>query len=465
MNRYIRRIPGKRGLLAVILLLLAATGAAAAIDGITGTSFSFTAKAGVISNPDGSSIPIWGYANGAGTVQYPGPTLIVNQGAAVTVTLVNQLPQPVSIVFPGQKVTATGGAPGLITREALPGGTSMVTYSFTASQPGTYTYYSGTQTDLQVEMGLVGALIVRPTGYSEANKTAYGDARSAYDTETLFLLTEMDPNIHYAVGAGLPADTTAFFPTIWFMNGRAAPDTMAPAGAAWLPTQPYNCMPAAYPGERVLLRIIGGGRDNHPHHTHGNNFELIARDGRLLEGTPGASTLLVAGAPAFGTVPDQAVSNFTQDVMPGATYDAIFTWTGQDLGWDSYGAIDTACTDTNNDGLDDTSGMKCHDAACTDVNPADGFDDATKEYCADHGNPFPVILPGTQDLTFGQFYSGGPFLGTAGALPPGQGGFNPTAGFFYMWHSHSEKELTNNDIFPGGMLTMFLVVPFGTPMP
>jgi hypothetical protein len=34
-----------------------------------------------------------------------------------------------------------------------------------------------------------------------------------------------------------------------------------------------------------------------------------------------------------------------------------------------------------------------------------------------------------------------------------------------MWHSHNEKEITNNDIFPGGMMSMFLVVPFGTPKP
>ncbi len=29
-----------------------------------------------------------------------------------------------------------------------------------------------------------------------------------------------------------------------------------------------------------------------------------------------------------------------------------------------------------------------------------------------------------------------------------------------MWHSHSERELTNNNIFPGGFLTMAGVVPW-----
>ena len=36
------------------------------------------------------------------------------------------------------------------------------TYTFTATTPGTHSYYSGTQGDLQVEMGLYGALIVLP---------------------------------------------------------------------------------------------------------------------------------------------------------------------------------------------------------------------------------------------------------------------------------------------------------------
>ncbi len=61
----------------------------------------------------------------------------MNQGQSVTVNLTNTLPVPVSIVFPGQiNVNATGGVPGLLTREAPPGGS--VSYTFTASEPGTY---------------------------------------------------------------------------------------------------------------------------------------------------------------------------------------------------------------------------------------------------------------------------------------------------------------------------------------
>jgi FtsP/CotA-like multicopper oxidase with cupredoxin domain len=53
-------------------------------------------------------------------------------------------------------------------------------------------------------------------------------------------------------------------------------------------------------------------------------------------------------------------------------------------------------------------------------------------------------------------------------LPPGQGGLNPSAGYTYMWHSHTEKEITNFDVFPGGMMTMLIVEapePLGPPIP
>src|SRR5207302_902463 len=66
-----------------------------------------------------------------------------------------------SILFPGFDVTSSTGVRGLLGQEAAPGGT--VTYTFTATTPGTRAYYSGTQGDLQVEMGLYGAIIVLPS--------------------------------------------------------------------------------------------------------------------------------------------------------------------------------------------------------------------------------------------------------------------------------------------------------------
>src|SRR5215470_4429144 len=90
--------------------------AVAATPGITGTGaaghpvFDLNAAPGHVSQPDGNSVYTWGYgcasapggflpqalSTGANIkcpqMQLPGPTLIVNQGDVVTVTLHNNLP-------------------------------------------------------------------------------------------------------------------------------------------------------------------------------------------------------------------------------------------------------------------------------------------------------------------------------------------------------------------------------------
>jgi FtsP/CotA-like multicopper oxidase with cupredoxin domain len=99
----------------------------AVVDGIGGTTFNLTAKAGTIYMGDGGVAYMWGFASGNGPMQYPGPTLILNQGETITVNLTNQLSVPVSILFPGQNVGAVAaagvGQPGLLTLEARPGET------------------------------------------------------------------------------------------------------------------------------------------------------------------------------------------------------------------------------------------------------------------------------------------------------------------------------------------------------
>ena len=453
-SRIIRSI-GQVVHLTVMLVLIGGSQAWAAIPGITGTNFNFTAKTNHIYGADGLSFQIWGFAHEAGPAQYPGPTMIINQGDTVTVNVTNELAEPVSMIFPGQgDVAAAEVSPltqtGLVTLEALPGGT--VSYTFTAPEPGTYYYQSGTNMDKQCQMGLFGALIVRPAAPFNDGKHAYNHEDSQYDREILLLLSEMDVNHQEMVEFGEPIDTTTFWPVYWFINGRNAPDTMAMPGVPWLPAQPYNCMPRINPGDRLLMRFIGMSRDVHPFHTHGNHMRLIARDGRLLSSDPG-----VTGA-------DLSIEIFGNSVAPGTTSDAIFTWTGEGLGWDIYGPIEIGCVDADNDGYDDGSGDPCHDATCTDGD-SDHFDDATHEYCPDHGDPMPVILPEGLELTFGGFYSGSPFLGAGEALPPGEGGLNPNGGFTYMWHSHKEKEMVNNDIFPGGLMTMLIVEPWWVEIP
>jgi FtsP/CotA-like multicopper oxidase with cupredoxin domain len=334
---------------------------------------------------------------------------------------------------------------------ALEAATGSVTYTFTASRPGTFLYNSASRPDLQIEMGLFGALIVRPATAGRAYQTP----ESEFDQEYLFLLSEIDSTIHDLVElqgvAALDASGKLAnpAPNYWFINGRNAPDTMAEAGTSRLPTQPYNSLPRTHPGDRVLMRVIGGGRDMHPFHHHGNHARVIAVDGHLKQSSapPTADTLVLSH------------EVFTIQSLPGQTVDAIFSWTGKDLGWDIYGdnAIEYAPGVFKAAQLAPPYAHTCTAAG-------DGFDPQSHEYCADHMKPIPVSLPEQFSLTFGGFWAGA-YLGSMALLPPGEGGLNPNAGYTYMWHSHTEKEITSNDVFPGGMMTMLIVEPKHVPIP
>ena len=542
-------------LLATAAALAVTAAAHAAVPGITTAgTFLLTAQDATLNQPDGAAVYSWGYGcaktftptflpaqiSGAtcNTMQVPGPTLIVTEGQTVTIQLANNLPAAAgntSILFPGFQVTATGGVTGLLTQEAAPGGS--VTYTFVASQPGTHPYYSGTQGDLQIEMGLYGALIVLPKNIPTActtglhaddqavkkywgeqdftlAKAAYDHPGSCYDREYLFQWAEMDTRIHRQAqaqvaatagctagqsGCSLNVQTEPYHPGYFIINGRSMPDDMDPNYAGEYPHQPYNGNPHTHPGELMLIRTIGQGRWQHPFHEHANHVRILARDGNLIL-SPTNPNVNLAGILMFST-----------DTTPGSAFDGIFYFTGRGLNWDPYGHHPNDSSDLNaslpctpdangyNTGYD-ASGAAL--ASITTVQHSINY----YEWCQDHNKPLqvapfgdvpaggPMTLPDPNVLTNGAWYGGSPYLGPDASLrgnaPACVGGSNPTTpsggpdtptpavatagctnlqpantqanpanerGWAFMWHSHNEREITTNNVFPGGMLMMLLV--------
>ncbi|MFL6302235.1 MAG: multicopper oxidase domain-containing protein [Candidatus Sulfotelmatobacter sp.] len=520
---------------AAVALLLTAS-AYAASPGIQGTAFTLTARAAFLTQPDGQAIYSWGYGctgntPGAATfapsaisntfcndMQVPGPTLIVTEGVQFTVTLTNALPMGAgntSILFPGlQLKSVSGGVAGLLTTEAAPNGS--VTYTLVANSPGTRAYYSGTQGDLQVEMGMYGAIIAlpknvpglcsaglpltNPGGNAKAQKnwnetdfrladSAYDDPNTCYDREYLFQFSEIDPRIHRQAEEQLatitnctPSQTNVcptslnvatepYHPAYYMINGRSMPDNMDPNYAIQYPHQPYNGNPHMHPGELTLLRVIGQGRWQHPFHEHGNHVRILGRDGNLLL-TPDGSAL---AGPLL----------FTTTTTPGLAMDGIFYWSGKGLNWDAYG---------HHPGSNDPNAVLPCLPDANGYNTGDPTAINYFEWCQDHNKPVekapfgdvsgggPVTLPDPNILTNGAWFGGSPYLGpdattratfglctgantltscgTSGTTPPsGTIANSPSseAGFAFMWHSHNEREITTNNIFPGGMLMMMLV--------
>jgi FtsP/CotA-like multicopper oxidase with cupredoxin domain len=530
-------------MVAVALFSLTAFAAAPGITGGTGATATFylTAQPAFLNQPDGESVYSWGYGcdaahaptgfapgaitNGVcNTMQVPGPTLIVTEGQTVVVNLLNGLPTSAgntSILFPGFQVTPTGGVAGILTQEALPA--SSVTYTFVASSPGTRAYYSGTQGDLQIEMGLYGAIIVLPNSSNaptcpthnlaagiavpattppSLNATGEADYRlsptgaayhvpqSCYDREYLFQFAEMDTNIHRtalaqvtAIASCTPSATVTcptrlevptepYHPAYFLINGRSMPDDMDSNYAAEYPHQPYNGNPHMHPGENTLIRVIGQGRWEHPFHEHANHVRILARDGNLILAPDGKN---LAG-----------ILMFTTDTFPGQAFDGIFYFSGRGLNWDMYGHH--AGVNVAGFPADALSELPCHPDA-NGYNTGNPTAVNYYEWCQDHDKPIqkapfgdvasggPATLPDANIFTNGPWYGGTPYLGPDATLRAGNANCDLTTnanctllqpsntqanpgnerGWAFMWHSHNEREITTNNVFPGGMLMMMLV--------
>ena len=381
-------------------------------------TFTLTTREGTISLPDGNRVYMWGFSEGGDPFQHPSPTLCVTEGSTVTIVLNNNLSHDVSIIFPGQEDVLANGVPSEPVFDVGVDLTSLapvaeanggnMTYSFVASNPGTYLYYSGTEPGIQVNMGLFGALVVRPAdhpnwAYNEvvvSGDTTY-TTEFTPDEEFLLIFSEIDPMLHMAVEQGLPYNMNNYTSRYWNINGRSFPDTIAPNGAGWLPEQPYGSLIHIYPYDEenhpypALIRYLSVGTENFPHHPHGNHGRVIARDGSVL---------------IDADQRDLSYERFTVSLAPGQTADLMFAW--------------------------------------SDV-----------ESWHPDENPIPVVIPQLQNLTFGTFYSGSPYLGNTDSLPVGHQSLNSCGEYYHIAHNHALQQITAWGVVLSGHITFARIDP------
>jgi FtsP/CotA-like multicopper oxidase with cupredoxin domain len=376
-------------------------------------TFSLTAGDGYVSTPDGNSIYMWSYADSSDGFQLPGPTLCVTSGQLVTVVLHNTLPEPTSIVFPGQKGVKGNGNPaqpqfdggGSLTSlvQSAAAGNGSVTYTFTAGSPGTYLYESGTDVNKQVQMGMYGALVVRPDGHpNQVNNRA--DSTFSAGNEYVFLLSEIDPDVHLAVERSQPIDWTTYTARYFMINGRSMPDTLAPNHASWLPSQPYGALVHIKPynsttnPDPATIRYLNAGTVNYPFHPHGSDERVINRDGHALVGPSGE---------------DLSYQKYDIDVGPGQTVDTLMDWRDVE-NWNAT------------------------------------------------TNPIPTQIPAiTDQLLVGTdtWFSESGYLGTKNALPKNITSNNECGEYYHIAHSHALEQATNYGATFGGMMTVFRIDP------
>lgn len=286
------------------------------------SDYYLAAKAYTKTMPDGTAVPMWGYVEdtgdgtnvhcydiiGAGSLAarqacvdglpdptFPGPRLSIEQGISANldvqlrIYLTNGLPEPTSIVIPGQmlpfsSLQTNGNGPTWNDGTAGPRGTDQTkrVRSFGAeaaanggrhqyiwnnlrgnpfTRTGTFIYHSGTHPQKQVYMGLAG-MVTKDVTAGEIYPGV------TYTNEVPLFYSDIDPAFNQAVAAGTLTTAVNRHPTWFLVNGEPYQPGVTPdinAGEA---------------GTGTLLRLASTALDTHVAVLQGLDMTIHGEDGQ-----------------------------------------------------------------------------------------------------------------------------------------------------------------------------------------
>lgn len=284
---------------------------------------------------NGENVPMWGYktfdplnppercnqVNNEPDLQSPGPEITASAGDTLIIHLINCIPardnevadRRTSVMIPGQPTPTVDdpnrGIVGASGPEFYPGGNANfagrmrsqvpaalpfnpnipridpVVYTFDTLRAGTFIYHSGTHMQVQVQMGLHGALTVCPGSYNETQKRCtalnrpYADAKGGYFREIGLFYSEIDTDIHRSVDASCygPAgdgdrwctnpslrltSTIDYAPRYLLINGEPFDGQKLDVEAA-IEDQDNGIADFPNAGRKVLVRVRSAGNRYH----------------------------------------------------------------------------------------------------------------------------------------------------------------------------------------------------------
>ncbi|THF68179.1 copper oxidase [Deinococcus sp. Arct2-2] len=217
----------------------------------------------------GVSVQQWAFGFPGQPATVPGPELHVKLGEHVRITLHNTHDQPHALHLHG--ITSLSqemdGVPHL-SHEVLPG--QSFTYEFVATEAGTHAYHCHFQTNVHLDMGMYGALIVEDP-----------DEQLAWSRDHTLILDEWDSR-HDPAQLPYHPDYDEFL-----VNGKA------------FPLIPPLKIPA---GETHRVRLLNLGAQPHSLHLHGTSFLVVAKDGHDLPVPYVADTLPILPGERYDTL-------------------------------------------------------------------------------------------------------------------------------------------------------------------
>lgn len=263
----------------------------------------------------GQSVTFWGYSDcggggggmggggmgGMGSATIPGPLIEIGTGDTLNLSL------NVGMMTPQEPSPYNGhtihlhGADVITSEDGTPETNGNVvngdTYTWAplANEAGSYPYHCHVHTVKHLEMGMYGAVVVRPRDAAGAfMKRITANAATAYDYEQVYVLSTVDPAYHTAT-----MDSTVFgdYNAKYFLiGGKEGKTTSAPAMTL-----------AAAKSKKAAFRLIG---------MHSTNATFSIKDGA---GNLKPFTVYVEDGRALPT----ARTATSVDISPGQRADLI----------------------------------------------------------------------------------------------------------------------------------------------
>jgi len=288
---------------------------------------NMTASETVLAMPDGELVTMWGYAiDGDVTYGVPfgpnGPPVIrATTADSLTISLTNSLPitnpalvSGTSVIIPGQNDTTMtpvffidgqGRSRAQSLTHETASGASGTLYTWNSLKAGTYLIQSGSHPGVQVPMGLYAVLIVDVATGTTAY-TAQPDAIDInYSQDVVLLYSEVDSLQHLAITNGDYGTPT--YPTT--MAAGYGPDYFLINGHPYAPGD--EPLTAGTVGSTTMVRFLNAGLEAREPLIQNGYFTVVAEDGNPFTSL------------APGTL--QQYSQYTLDLAPGKTLDALFT--------------------------------------------------------------------------------------------------------------------------------------------
>jgi FtsP/CotA-like multicopper oxidase with cupredoxin domain len=152
--------------------------------------------------------------------------------------------------------------------EVTPTDFATGTYTWAADvlRSGTFLYQSGSHVQLQVQMGLYGAMVQDSATCDSGAPCAYPDA--SYDAQEVLIFSEIDPALHDPMPKPANATVDGYVPQFFLINGEPFDGTAPGAIAA--------------AGQSIVLRLINAGLDNRSLQMLGGYFVELSEDGNRL---------------------------------------------------------------------------------------------------------------------------------------------------------------------------------------